>query len=194
MTGQRGLFDDVDVGPVISDAVFSPCKAFRYTLRRVWEPRSPRILFVLLNPSVATDIDNDQTVNNCIEHARRFGFAHIVVCNLFAFRNPKPEVMREQDDPVGPDNDRHIREQHEIADLTVIGWGNHGSYRDRDLAVLKLLDSKSGELCCFDINRPSKKRPLGQPLHPCYLLGKARRKRLLRYPTLEPVEFCNAMD
>lgn len=153
--------------PIVSEALFSPCERYRYTLDRAWSD-SPRILFVLLNPSHATEVRNDQTVSNCIQHARRWGFGWITVCNLFAYRSPYPAEMKAQEDPVGPDNDRWIVERHSRADTTVIGWGNGGMFRDRDLEVLKLL---TGRLMCFDRNKAFGIRPEGTPKHPCYLHG-----------------------
>ena len=45
-----------------SVAEYSDCERYRYTLTRVWNPDGDRALFVMLNPSTATEVQNDPTV------------------------------------------------------------------------------------------------------------------------------------
>jgi len=42
-----------------SVAVYSDCERYRYALTRVWEPQGRRLSFVMLNPSTATEVQND---------------------------------------------------------------------------------------------------------------------------------------
>jgi hypothetical protein len=47
-----------------SSAIYSDCMAYRYTLNRVWRSYSnKRLVFIMLNPSTATELKNDPTVN-----------------------------------------------------------------------------------------------------------------------------------
>ena len=38
-----------------STAVYSDCERYRYSLTRIWARSGPRALFVMLNPSTATE-------------------------------------------------------------------------------------------------------------------------------------------
>ncbi len=52
---------------VRGDAVFSPCGKYRCWLTRDWGPvNSPRVLWILMNPSTADAEHNDPTITRCI--------------------------------------------------------------------------------------------------------------------------------
>ena len=57
-----------------SVAVYSDCERYRYALTRVWELQGRRLSFVMLNPSTATEVQNDPTVERCERRARALGF------------------------------------------------------------------------------------------------------------------------
>jgi len=122
-------------GDAPSVATYSACELYRYTLTRVWNPEGPRVLFVCLNPSTATEVQNDPTVERCERRARTLGYGAFRVCNIFAFRATDPKVMRAQSDPVGPDNDAAIAESCLWADVVVCAWGTHGAHLGRGAAV-----------------------------------------------------------
>ena len=171
---QKELFDTVEVG-IEKDADFSPCRTYRYALRRVWVPARPKLLYVMLNPSTADENADDQTVNNCVEHGRRFGFGHIAIVNLFAVRSSDQSILDQGGDVIGPENDQHIESEARTADQVVVAWGNGGVRKNRDVDVMELLLGIVDLVYCFGKNKATKKRPLGNPLHPCYLHGKARK-------------------
>jgi hypothetical protein len=56
-------------GDALSEAVYSDCERYRYLLTRVWGS-GPKALFVMLNPSTATEVQNDPTVERCERRAR----------------------------------------------------------------------------------------------------------------------------
>jgi len=152
-------------------ATFSPCGLFRYTLIRVWDPRAPRCLFGLLNPSIADAFRDDPTNRRGIGFALRWGFGSVVFVNLFAYRSPHPRVMKAQAEPVGPDNDWHIIDQALCADLMVIAWGNDGAHRGRDEEVLEMLSKHQIPLWCLGTTGQ------GQPNHPLYLRADTKLER-----------------
>jgi hypothetical protein len=49
-----------------SDAVFSPCRTWRYSLWRRWAP-GPAELWMMLNPSTADETDNDPYTSRVIK-------------------------------------------------------------------------------------------------------------------------------
>lgn len=55
-------------------AAISPDGLYRYSLTRVWSDRLPRISFIMLNPSTADAIENDPTINCCINFADNWGY------------------------------------------------------------------------------------------------------------------------
>ena len=90
-------------GDAPSTAVYSDCERYRYSLTRVWDADASRVVFVMLNPSTATEIQNDPTIERCEQRARRLGFGGFRAVNIFALRATDPRDMRAADDPEGPD-------------------------------------------------------------------------------------------
>lgn len=150
-------------GDAPSTAVYSPCEAYRYALTRVWNPQGRRVTFVMLNPSTATEVQNDPTVERCERRARALGYGAFRVCNIFAFRATDPKVMRAQADPVGPANDAAILEGADWAEAVVCAWGTHGAHLDRGRAVEFLLRAAGCPLFHLGLSQA------GHPRHPLYI-------------------------
>ncbi len=77
-----------------STAVYSDCERYRYALTRTWNPEGMRVLFIMLNPSKATEVQNDPTVERCDRRARALGFGAFRVTNICAWRETDPHKMR----------------------------------------------------------------------------------------------------
>lgn len=149
-------------GDAVSEAVYSDCERYRYLLTRVWGP-GPRALFVMLNPSTATEVQNDPTVERCERRARALGFGAFRVTNIFAYRATDPKVMRAVPDPVGPENDAAILGSIPWADAVVCAWGNHGLHLDRGREVEAMLRGSGARLSHLGLTGQ------GQPRHPLYV-------------------------
>ena len=114
--------------------VMSPCGRYRYWLRRDLtnelipeeydddKPESMTVAFIMLNPSVATLEVEDPTSRKVQGFARRWGATDVVLVNLFALRSTDPAALLSAQDPVGPDNDVHLRRAM-TADRVVVAWG-----------------------------------------------------------------------
>lgn len=151
-------------GDAASTAVYSPCEAYRYLLTRVWDCKGDKALFVMLNPSTATEVQNDPTVERCERRARALGFGAFRVTNIFAFRATDPRVMRGADDPVGPMNDAAIAESAQLwADRIICAWGTHGAFLKRGATVETLLRGTGKPLFTLGISKD------GHPKHPLYI-------------------------
>ncbi|PTX02485.1 DUF1643 domain-containing protein [Pararhodobacter aggregans] len=150
-------------GDAPSTAVYSPCEAYRYTLTRTWDPAGRKVLFVMLNPSTATEVQNDPTVERCERRARALGFGAFRVCNIFAYRATDPKVMRAQADPVGPGNDAAIADSALWADAVVCAWGTHGAHLNRGAAVEAVLRATGKPLSHLGLSKD------GHPKHPLYI-------------------------
>ncbi len=162
------LFDKSD------SALFSPCGRYRYTLTRQFVfGKREQVCFVGLNPSTADAERDDPTIRRCRGYAFAWGFDRMVMLNLFAYRSTDPDALRLQEDPVGEDNDRHLRKVSRESELTVIAWGVRGDYLGRDQAVLPLLKDPHYLKLTRD----------GHPQHPLYL-KKGLRPKLYSERTL----------
>lgn len=150
-------------GDADSVAVYSPCERYRYALTRVWDPGGRRALFIMLNPSTATEVQNDPTVERCERRARRLGFGAFRVLNIFAWRDTDPRAMRAAPDPVGPANDAAILDSLPWADCVIAAWGTHGAHLGRGPAVERLLRSAGAQLVHLGLTRD------GHPRHPLYV-------------------------
>ena len=146
-----------------SVAVYSDCERYRYALTRVWDPLGPRLSFVMLNPSTATEVQNDPTVERCERRARALGFGGFRVTNIFAWRDTDPRKMRAALDPIGPDNDAAILEACQWGDQVIAAWGTHGAHLNRGPQVEALLRGSGRSVLHLG---PSK---AGHPKHPLYI-------------------------
>ncbi len=150
-------------GDAPSTAVYSDCERYRYLLTRAWDPAGPKVLFIMLNPSTATEVQNDPTVERCERRARTLGFGAFRVCNIFAWRDTDPRKMRAAADPVGPANDTAILDSTGWADRIVCAWGSHGAHLDRGAQVIALLRETGLPLYHLGLTKA------GQPKHPLYI-------------------------
>ena len=163
MKGQRVITRRHLKGDAESVAVYSACEAYRYALTRVWDPAAVRLVFVMLNPSTATEVQNDPTVERCERRARALGAGGFRVVNIFAYRATDPRLMRAQQDPVGPDNDAAIVDAAGWGQRLVCAWGSHGAHLGRGLAVEALLRRRGQPLFHLGLTQA------GAPKHPLYI-------------------------
>ncbi|WP_296763304.1 DUF1643 domain-containing protein [Sediminimonas sp.] len=150
-------------GDAASTAVYSDCERYRYLLTRVWNAGGRKALFVMLNPSTATEVQNDPTVERCERRARTLGFGAFRVCNIFAWRDTDPRAMRAAADPVGRDNDAAIVESCDWADRIIAAWGAHGAHLGRGPAVARLLHGTGYPVYHLGLTKD------GHPRHPLYI-------------------------
>ena len=151
-------------------AIISDCGQYRYQLGRTWDD-GPIARFIMLNPSTADASNDDPTIRRCISFAKREGAGAISVVNLFAFRATKPADMMQADDPIGPENNDHLREWvgHEFgfAKVVVAAWGANKMAADRFKKICDrgVIDTQYWQ--CLG------KTKSGAPKHPLYIKGDA---------------------
>lgn len=150
-------------GDAPSTAVYSDCERYRYALTRIWDEGGRRAHFVMLNPSTATEVQNDPTVERCERRARALGFGSFTVTNIFAWRDTDPRGMKAAADPVGPANDAAILEASQQADQIIAAWGTHGAHLARGAAVEALLRDLGKPLFHLGLSKA------GHPKHPLYI-------------------------
>jgi hypothetical protein len=142
-----------------SDAIISPCGLYRYSLRRCWDETRTGVAFCMLNPSTADALKDDPTIRRCIGFAKRWGFGSLEVVNLFAYRATSPADLWPLADPIGPENDAHIKNAVGRASLIVAAWGIHGTHRRRGEDVA----ARWQEAKCLGVTKD------GHPRHPLYI-------------------------
>ncbi len=148
----------------ISRAVYSDCEQYRYLLTRCWDGKGEnRAVFIGLNPSTATELQNDPTVARCINYAKAWGHDAMTMLNAYAFRSTDPKGLKTIDDPVGPDNDRYISRQTLAASRIILCWGTHAVYLDRGENLFTKLQAWERDLFCLRVTKH------GHPSHPLYL-------------------------
>ena len=151
-------------------AILSPCGAYRYRLWRQWDDLRPILVWVMMNPSTADDVDDDSTIRRVVDFSKRFGFGGIDVLNVFALRSTDPRRLLAHPDPFGPDNERTLmdaRHRHLLSNL-VVAWGNPlggrrlANYYQRARVALCTQNPQ-----CLGANKN------GHPKHPLYLRAAA---------------------
>lgn len=151
-----------------SHAILSADRLYRYALLRanhgLLAPQPHYCAFCLLNPSTASETEDDATVRKCSGFAQRWGFNGFYIVNLFALRATDPDELKTaRNIPNDALNDQWILTVARAAELVVVGWGNHGKLYDRGLRVRAMLQAAGVPLHCWGFTKS------GQPLHPLYL-------------------------
>lgn len=148
-------------------AEFSPCRRWRYALIRHWgEPGRARCAFIGLNPSTADELLDDPTVRRCINFATDWGFAGLIMLNLYGWRSTAPSVLRRIPEPIGAGNNEAILRHAQQAGRVVAAWGADAAVNGRAEQVLELLAGV--DVWCL------KRTQQGHPGHPLYVRGDTR--------------------
>lgn len=150
-------------GDAPSTAVYSDCERYRYSLMREWDTGGRKVLFVMLNPSTATEVQNDPTVERCERRTRALGFGAFCVTNIFAWRDTDPRNMRAAAAPIGPENDATIARFARWADMVICAWGTHGAHLDRGREMEATLRATKQPLYHLGLSKA------GHPKHPLYI-------------------------
>lgn len=158
-------------------AVYSKCEKYRYFLARYWDMTKPVLVMIMLNPSTATERQNDPTVQRCETRARTNDYGGLVIINIFAYRATDPKNMRAAGDPVGPYNNKFIKQYLDLSAIhdagkydIICGWGTHGTFKDRAADVFKMFASHGIAPRAFRWTKG------GHPQHPLYLSYKEEPK------------------
>lgn len=152
----------------MNTCVFSPCRAYRYTLKHRWDEIMPEraVMWIGLNPSTADEANLDPTLRRVKAFSTAWGFNAFVMTNLFAFRATDPRDMMRAEDPIGPENDRHLVETMQACGgVVVAAWGNGGRFRVRTAEVVPLLQKHGATVSCLGLTGE------GYPRHPLYVAG-----------------------
>ncbi|MFY0659282.1 MAG: DUF1643 domain-containing protein [Shimia sp.] len=146
-----------------SSALYSECETYRYALTRVWDNNAAKVLFIMLNPSKATERQNDPTIERCERRARALGYGGFRAVNIFALRETDPKKMRQHKAPAGPDNDAVVAQSCLWADDILAAWGAHGDHLSRGFEMRDVLKATGQTIKCLGVTKA------GHPRHPLYI-------------------------
>ena len=149
-------------------AILSGCGKYRYRLERdIGRFGNSAIGFLMVNPSTADATVDDATIRKCVGFAERQGFGRLIVGNKFAWRATDVRDLIRADDPVGPENNAHLEQIAQDADLLVAAWGPLSKLprwlRTRWVAIQNIAERAGKPLHCFGTAQD------GHPRHPLML-------------------------
>ncbi|MAU58505.1 MAG: hypothetical protein CMC33_02450 [Flavobacteriaceae bacterium] len=150
---------------MISKAEFSLDGHFRYSLSRIWENKLPKVLFIMLNPSIANSKKNDPTIRKIISYSKSWGFGGLYVGNLYSHISPYPKDIRLVKFDFEKKNIESIKKMQEITELTVYAWGNNEKIPNWLKSIIKKP---------YYIELSKK----GTPKHPLYLKQNLKYRKL----------------
>lgn len=151
-------------GPALGgSAMVSQDGRYRYELRRRWRHDGLTACWLMLNPSTADADTDDATIRRIIGFSQSWGFAGLVVRNLYAFRATDPAEMLRAEDPFGPGNDRVLGHCTREA-VTVLAWGDNA---DPVHAAAVVADLQQAGAVLRHLGRTKR----GNPRHPVRLAG-----------------------
>lgn len=145
-----------------STALYSACETYRYALTRDWAV-GRKLAFVMLNPSKATELANDPTIERCERRARALGYGAFTVTNIFALRETDPAKLRAHAAPEGPDNAQALQDAALWADDILCAWGVHGAHKGQGARALATLRATGKPLFHLGLTKQ------GHPRHPLYV-------------------------
>jgi len=145
---------------MIREAKFCEAKKNRYFLKREWDSSKGLLLYIMLNPSVADDTNDDPTIRRLINFTKRFNYGGFLVGNIFTKITPNP---KEVDKSIGMTN-KNYKELLKLinkVDEVVYAWGNS---IDEPKELKNLVKGPK----CFGKNFN------GTPKHPLYLPSNSK--------------------
>ena len=145
---------------MIRGAEFSIDKKERYSLNREWDKSKNKILYIMLNPSLADDKNDDPTIRRLINFTKKFNYGGFLVGNIFTTITPNP---KELDKSKGM-SDKNFEELIKLinkVDQIVYAWGS--SIEEPQLLKKLVLNPK-----CFGKNLN------GTPKHPLYVPSQTK--------------------
>lgn len=148
----------------IVTASFSECKKYRYTLLETWDDNLPKVMFLMMNPSVANIEHADPTLIKTGTYARTWGYGAQYIGNIHAYRATDSKRLMETVDPVGPENDNAILTMAKSSEIVVLAYGKPPKpLRKRGETVVKMLQNAGIILSYLRLSKD------GIPCHPLYL-------------------------
>ena len=150
----------------IVSARFSECGLYRYELAETWDRLLPRVMWLMMNPSVASTDHSDPTLIKTGRFSRAWGYGGQLIANVHAGRATDSKRLLDMRDPVGPENDGAIRAMARCASMIILAYGQPPKpLRHRAHRVVTDLQRLGAPLHYLRLSQD------GTPQHPLYLPG-----------------------
>lgn len=145
-------------------AIFDEHMKYRYSLTRDWNEKGPKVVFIMLNPSLANEKEDNRTTKRIINFAKKFGYGSLEVVNLFAYITPKYIELKEleKSEAIGRENYKYLIRALNSADKIIAAWGENGTIHQRHEEIVQIIDG-------YDIDSLGSPTRDGHPRHPLYL-------------------------
>ena len=145
---------------MIREAEFSIDKKERYSLNREWDKSKNKILYIMLNPSLADDKNDDPTIRRLINFTKKFNYGGFLVGNIFTTITPNPKEI-DKSKGISDKNFEKLLKLINKVDQIVYAWGDN--IEEPQLLKELVLNPK-----CFGKNLN------GSPKHPLYLPSETK--------------------
>ena len=145
---------------MIREAEFSIDKKERYSLKREWDKSKNKILYIMLNPSLADDKNDDPTIRRLINFTKKFNYGGFLVGNIFTTITPNPKEIDKSKGISDKNFEKLLKLINEV-DQIVYAWGDN--IEEPQLLKELVLNPK-----CFGKNLN------GSPKHPLYLPSETK--------------------
>ena len=145
---------------MIRRAEFSIDKKERYSLKREWDKSKNKILYIMLNPSLADDKNDDPTIRRLINFTKKFNYGGFLVGNIFTTITPNPKEI-DKSKGISDKNFEKLLKLINKVDQIVYAWGDN--IEEPQLLKELVLNPK-----CFGKNLN------GSPKHPLYLPSETK--------------------
>lgn len=160
------------------DAIFSPCGKYRYRLDREIHGGHKTVVFIGVNPSIANEEKNDNTVKRMLGFAERERFGKVIVANVFSLISTDINGLRADIPLRGEEHDFHFRKIISEADILVPCWGDRTKLKSANRHFLDdcmnlLLSSRKPVFCL------GKTKVTNDPCHPLMLSAKTELIKLI---------------
>jgi len=146
-------------------AHFSEDRKYRYALWRIWDDTKPLVMFIGLNPSTASEHENDPTIKSVERIARFNGYGGVYMMNCFPYvsRYPNGLVI---DVVSACFNDNLLIKIGSICSDVVFAWGSFKIVKQtgRDKELLEMFPKAKA----LHINKN------GSPKHPLYCKSETK--------------------
>ena len=145
---------------MIREAEFSIDKKERYSLKREWDKSKNKILYIMLNPSLTDDKNDDTTIRRLINFTKKFNYGGFLVGNIFTTITPNPKEL-DKSKGISDKNFEELIKLINKVDQIVYAWGS--SIEEPQLLKKLVLNPK-----CFGKNLN------GTPKHPLYVPSQTK--------------------
>ena len=145
---------------MIREAKFCETKKNRYSLKREWDSSKGLLLYIMLNPSMADDKNDDPTIRRLINFTKKFNYGGFLVGNIFTKITPNPKEVDKSRGMTNKNFNELLKLINKV-DEVVYAWGN---LTDEPKELKYLVKSPK----CFGKNFN------GTPKHPLYLPSNSK--------------------